>query len=189
MLGLLRHAAVQRLNMKMERCCGCAFTKGAVANGEINNKLGAALAALAAVPFLCHDKLGWKKGVPSYPASDYDFRLAYENLRAAPDLVHIQGMEQADLQQDRDIIGRQPMCQGWRESVAAIAKTRWFNDPANKRAAHECLTRLELYLKPGQEEKQKSKRLADVRAAVVALGKHMKACGGEILDVFRELTV
>lgn len=174
--------------MGMERCCGCAFTTGALANGEINNKLTAALAALAAVPFLCHDKLGWRKGMPSYPISDYNFRIAYEDLRASSTLIHVHEIDPAELTEARSIIGRQPMCQGWRESVATVSGTGWFKDPLNKMAAQHCLQKLEAYLKPGQDEKQKSKSLAASRAAVIALGKRLKACKG-MPDVFRELTV
>jgi hypothetical protein len=127
------------------RCSGCAFKKGAKANLEVTNRLTGMFAALGGIPFYCHDALGWYPDQPGYPQGARSIQMAADSLRSAPKLIHDSpdmvrvitdatptGVPPAMFDADRAIIGRTPMCQGWKRAVHKLSDKGWFADPSRR---------------------------------------------------------
>lgn len=81
-----------------KRCDGCAFTKGSDANLEPDNFLKGIICQLTPMPFYCHETFDWKN----------------------PELDSIQDI--------KDLPKSKRICQGWKESVAELAKTGYFKE-------------------------------------------------------------
>ncbi len=126
------------------RCSGCALKVGVHANKEIVNRMTAMLCALGGIPFHCHDKLGWKEGDAGYP-DEYRIKNAITNLVTAPKLIHdspelgnaiadatATGIPASAFEEDREFIGRSPLCEGWKAAVGRLAKQGWFATKAKR---------------------------------------------------------
>lgn len=122
------------------QCSGCALRPGAAANIEADNRMAAALSALAANPFLCHHKLGWTPDTVGYPIDENAFKAAHANLLAAPKLIHDAawakecisdatdaGLPASMFAADRLVLGRTPNCAGWKAAVSDLARQGWFS--------------------------------------------------------------
>lgn len=126
------------------QCGGCALKPGGKANLEANNHLVAIFCAIGGVPFHCHEQLGWTHDVEDYPVAQRRIECAVENLMAAPALIHdspdiplsdltATGIPAEIFAEDRALIGRTPICQGWRAAVADLAKQNWFSDRTRRK--------------------------------------------------------
>lgn len=128
------------------QCHGCALKAGAAANTEIDNRIVAAISALGGIPFLCHDRLGWTPDKSGYPVTDMSFANAHSDLLAAPRLIYnspdlaevitdstATGLPAECFKEARAVLGKRPYCEGWRATVASLARQGWF---AHKPTAH-----------------------------------------------------
>ncbi len=155
-----------------EQCHGCAFKPGATAHQESNNRLKGAIAAIGGIPFHCHEKLGWTPDKNGYPFREGALTLATANLLAAPKLIHDSpdlaaalsdctrtGLPPSTFEDDRALIGKRPMCEGWKAGVAMLARQGWFRDRTHRkivrREAAEALVLLESLVSEKDAERRK----------------------------------
>lgn len=128
------------------RCSGCAMKKGAKANLEVDNRITALFSALGGIPFFCHEALGWTPDRKNYPGGNHAINNAANNLMTAPKLIHncpelasalsdctASGVPAHIFDGDREVIGRAPICDGWKRAVAKLAKRGWFADPERRK--------------------------------------------------------
>lgn len=96
---------------------------------------------LAAVPFHCHERLGWTPDKDGYEFGGKYIQRAADTLMAAPGLIHnspdlancvsdctATGLPSSIFDGEREIIGRDPICRGWKKQVAHFAGQGWYKD-------------------------------------------------------------
>lgn len=152
-------------------CSGCALTIGAKANREVGNRITAIFAAFGGIPFYCHDALGWTPDQETYPASQSRVFNAFDNLIAAPKLIHDSpevaalisdgtgtGVPADAFDEDRALIGKVPICGGWKRAVKLLADEGWFRDPELRKTYREMASQSMRFVDQLKEEKDPEKK-------------------------------
>jgi hypothetical protein len=124
-----------------DQCHGCALKHGAKANQEAQNHLTAILSVVSGTPFHCHEKLGWTPDKDGYPNQQEQIYSAVNTLMAAPRLIHDSpelagahfglnpnGVPSKLFDEERAIIGKRPVCGGWKQQVKALADQGWYRN-------------------------------------------------------------
>lgn len=166
------------------QCHGCAFKPGATAHQESNNRLKGAIAAIGGIPFHCHEKLGWTPEKDGYPGGQGAIERACEDLRAAPKLIHDSpdlaeafadctpnGLPPEIFADARKLLGKRPMCGGWRAAVADLARQGWFRDREHRTALRRDANAALLLLESLVGEKDAERR----KSAIASIGDHCRA--------------
>jgi hypothetical protein len=103
--------------------------------------LTAILTVLSATPFHCHEKLGWGAGKEGYPVKQDRIFSAVNSLMSAPTMIHnspemaaalsnstATGVPPEVFDSERAIIGKRPVCSGWKQQVKALADQGWYRN-------------------------------------------------------------
>lgn len=178
------------------QCSGCALLPGAKANGEVDNNLTGMLCALGGIPFYCHEKMGWtpERESDGYPVAEPRLSAAIDALRSAPRLIHASpglvatisdatptGLPPHAFDDARALIGKAPVCGGWKAAVAELNKQGWF--ATNRRKVQRIMAIDGL---AALNEIKKSPRNPDTRAGRKQAQRY-KALRAVIDWFFREL--
>lgn len=157
------------------QCNGCALRPGTLANLEPENRIRGVFAVLGGVPFHCHEKLGWTHGVAGYPEGTTALKNAIVDLLSAPKLVHDspwasdclsdatpQGFPLEMFDPARQVIGKYPVCAGWKAAVADLARQAWYKNPAYRPIATRALGIIDELDQDGNN----ASRLAEIQSLV-----------------------
>lgn len=188
-----------------QQCNGCALRPGGRANREILNRLTAAFSAIGGVPFFCHDKLGWteEREADGYPGGERRMKNHLSNLMTAPKLIHdcpelgravsdatATGIPAEIFASDRAYVGRNPVCQGWREVVAQLKEAGWF-DPSYAAHRRSIGQRGLLVIDAVKQEKagspERKELLREMAFATKKLVDEMKAAGPQVRTAIKDL--
>lgn len=181
------------------RCSGCALKIGAKANVEISNRTVAVLAAFGGIPFYCHEKMGWTPDQETYPASQTRVFNALDNLIAAPKLIHdspdlgaaiadatAAGLPADTFDEDRELIGKIPICGGWKRAVRKLNNQGWFQDrelrKVYRKTASETI-RLVDQLKVEKDPEQKQKIIHAIGAGIKFFAKVQREKYGHVIQL------
>jgi hypothetical protein len=141
-----------------EACDGCALTKDAAANKEVQNHVKATLTVLAPFPFYCHENMDWENNL--------SHMLPSKALKA---------------------LGQLTPCKGWMREVKALAETGYYKEDARftRQAGVAALNYLNQLLatKPGEQRHEEARKwLWDFYSHLIQKRKKFLKLRKEILN-------
>jgi hypothetical protein len=113
------------------RCEGCAFSEGARANEEPQNRFRGIFSALGGYAFFCHESLGWDRDRDGYPDGSGVTVLEILTLRHSLEKAGIATGNLTAKYNDARV--RMRPCGGWTEAVRRLKAAGWFDQPEVRR--------------------------------------------------------